>query len=151
MLICFTGAASRKKVPERPTPCSSRKSVNSQEDLIAKNVFFLRASRGVFFFPSPALSEKPSEAHSFVCLPRQHFFSALRAESSPMQAFPMCPCLKPYFFPRFARCMFFNRCKLPHEQNGSPRASPQTDLFYLVFHTKRIALPGLPREQILST
>ena len=32
-----------------------------------------------------------------------------------------------------------------------PGASPQTDLFYLVSPTKRIALPGLPREQILST
>jgi len=60
--------------------------------------------------------------------------------------------LKTIFFSRASRGVcFFTRCKLPHEQNGSPRASPQTDLLYLVFPTKRIALPGLPREQILST
>ena len=91
-LICFTGAASRQNVPKRPTPCPNRKSVNSQEELMAKLIFFSRASRGVsLLFPSPGLSEKPSEDPSFG-FPRTHFFSALRAESSPMKAFPiMCP------------------------------------------------------------
>ena len=44
------------------------------------------------------------------------FFSALRAESSPMQAFPlMCACLKSYFFSALRAVygfLFFTRCKL---------------------------------------
>ena len=131
-LICFTVAASRQNVPKRPTPCPKRKSGNSQEELIAKLIFFSRASRGVSCcFPRPGLS-------------------------SPMKAFPiMCPGLKPYFFPRASRgvCFFCGSpdASFPTKQNGSPWASPRTDLLYLGFPTNRIALLGLPDEQILST
>ena len=152
-LICFTGAASRQNVPKRPTPCPSRKSVNSQEDLIAKNIFFPRASRGVSFFflvqPCPRSLQRPPV---FVSSQNAFFLSASRGVFPNAGLSHHVSLLKTIFFSRASRGVcFFTRCKLPHEQNGSPRASPQTDLFYLVFPTKRIALPGLPREQILST
>ena len=151
-------------MPKRPTPCPKRKSVNSQEELMAKLIFFSRASRGVsLLFPSPGLSEKPSEDPSFG-FPSKFFFSALRAESSPMKAFPiMCPGLKPIFSLRFARCMFFffspdasfptNRMVLPglpHEQICSTWASERTELLYLGFPTNRSCLPELPHEQNYS-
>ena len=135
-LICFTVAASRQNVPKRPTPCPKRKSGNSQEELIAKLIFFSRASRGVSLFcPRPGLS-------------------------SPMKAFPiMCPGLKLYFFPALRAGDVFlapdasfptTRMPLPglpHEQICSTWASSRTELLYLGLPTNRSCLPELPHEQ----
>ena len=143
-------------MPKRPTPCPKRKSVNSQEELIAKLIFFpaLRAESLCFFLVQacPRSLQKPPD---FLLFSQNAFLLCASRRVFPNEGLPiMCPGLKTYLFPRASRgvCFFFfTRCKLPHEQNGSPWASPRTDLLYLGFPTNRIALPGLPHEQILST
>ena len=129
MLICFTGAASRQKVPKRPTPCSSRKSVNSQEDLIAKNMFFLRASREVF--PHAGLSHHVSLLKTIV-------FPAIRAV---------------YVFSIDASFLTNKMALpgLPHKQICSTWSSPRRELLYQDFPANRSCLPELPHEQNYST
>ena len=150
-------------MPKRPTPCPSRKSVNSQEELIAKNLFFpaLRAESLCFFLvqPCPRNLQRPPVFVSS----QNAFFSALRAESSPMQAFPiMCPCLKPFFFPALRAVYVFsldasfltNKMALPglpHKQICSTWSPPRRELLYQGFPANRSCLPELPHEQNYST
>ena len=151
-------------MPKRPTPCPSRKSVNSQEDLIAKNIFFPRASRGVsFFFPSPTLSEKPSEAPSFFVFPECIFFlSASRGVFPNAGLSHHVSLLKNMFFPALRAVYVFSLDAsfltnkmvlpgLPHKQICSTWSSPRRKLLYQGFPANRSCLPELPHEQHYST
>ena len=119
-------------MPKRPTPCPRIKSVNSQEELIAKLIFLSRASRGVsFLFPSPGLSQNDF----FLCASRGVFPNEGLSHHVSR--------LKTVFFPRASRgvCFFFHQMQ----------ASPRTEWLSLGFPTNRFALPGLPHEQNCST
>ena len=131
-LICFTVAASRQNVPKRPTPCPNRKFVNSQEELIAKLIFFpsLR-SESLCFFLVQACPRSLQRPH-FLFSQNVFFLCASRGVFPNEGLSHHVSRLKTFFFPALrAVYVFF-----------SPDAS---------FPTNRMALPGLPHEQICST
>ena len=148
---------------KRPTPCPKRKSVNSQEELIAKLIFSSRASRGVsLFFPSPGLSEKPSEA-TFCLFSQNAFFVCASRGVFPNEGLSHhVSRLQTVFFPRASRgvCFFCGSpdASFPTKQNGSPWAprtellySPRTDPVYLSSPRTELLYWGVPTNRIAGS
>ena len=138
--------------------------MNSQEELIAKLIFFpaLRAE-SLCFFLVQACPRSLQRPHLFLFSQNAFFLCASRGVFPNEGLSHHVSRLKTVFFPCASRgvCFFSpdasfptNRMALPglpHEQICSTWASSRTQLFYLGFPTNRSCLPELPHEQNYST